>query len=186
MQCEYTHQLEQVKARAEALQAQLELMKGGGGAGQTAASEEGPSVATPEAREDVEDPLISPWQQVSRSVIKSASSSDLLATSHETPAVSRQPLTTPTPPSSQSRERLSITDMVSECLHNPSSMVNIRSHLKADNFTPKIQRKFHYKATPTGLPAVSSETSPLVRERVRAGEPLSLSPHSGRTAPRDK
>ena len=187
---EYTHQLEWEKARAAALEAELKLMKGErGGAGKTAAVVTDPSVTTAqttaEVKEDMEDPLMtSPRQQASRNVIKSASSSDLLATGHGTPsAVARQPVTTPTP---QPRERLSITDLVSECLRNPSSMANIRSHLKADNLTPKIQRKFHHKATPTHLPAVSNETSPLARERMRAGEPHPPPPPSGRATPRCK
>lgn len=63
-----------------------------------------------------------------------------------------------------SRERITITEMVAESLKNPSSIAVIRQELKADSLTPKIQRKFPMKSSPTTLPAVSNTlptTSPL-------------------------
>lgn len=124
-------------------------------------------------------------QIVSGSIIKSASSSDLLETQS---SAGRQPPTLPTQPLSQHSERMSITDMVSECMRNPSSMANIRNHLKADNLTPKIQKKFRYKPTPPSLPAVGNETSPLARDSARVGDfgsPKSSS-RTCRAMPNDK
>lgn len=126
-------------------------------------------------------------QNLSGSIFKSASSSDLLATHNQLSSVGRQP-TLPTQPMSQHSERMSITDMVSECMHNPSSMANIRIHLKADNLTPKIQKKFRYKPTPPSLPAVGKETSPLAHDAARVGDfgSSKLSSHSCRAMPNDK
>ena len=65
-----------------------------------------------------------------------------------------------------SRERITITEMVAESLKNPSSIAVIRKELKADSFTPKIQRKFPMKSSPTTLPTVGNtlpNTSPLAR-----------------------
>ena len=84
-------------------------------------------------------------------IVKSASSSDLSAAKH-------------------SSNRVSITEMVSECLRNPSSMSSIRSNLKADNLTPRIQRKFRYKTMSATLPTVGSVPSPLTHEGARAPE----------------
>ena len=126
-------------------------------------------------------------QIVSGSITKSASSSDLLATHNQLSSASRQPPTLPTQPLSQHSERMSITDMVSECMRNPSSMANIRNHLKADNLTPKIQKKFRYKPPPS-LPAVGNETSPLARDAARVGDFGSpkTSSQSCRVMPNDK
>lgn len=135
------------------------------------------------------EPRSSPQKQiVVGSIVKSASSSDLLATQNLLSSVSKHPPTLPTHPSPQHSERMSITDMVSECMHNPSSMANIRNHLKADNLTPKIQKKFRYKQTPTSLPAVGNESSPLARDGARVGEfgSLKSSPHTYRALPNDK
>lgn len=123
-------------------------------------------------------------QVVSGSIVKSASSSNLLETQNQLSSAG----TLPTQPLSQHSERMSITDMVSECMRNPSSMANIRNHLKADNLTPKIQKKFRYKPTPPTLPAVGNETSPLARDAARVGDfgsPKSSS-CSFRAMPNDK
>ena len=69
-------------------------------------------------------------------------------------------------------EKMSITDMVAESLKNPSCIATIRRELKADALTPKIQRKFHMKTTPTSLPSMndsssSLEASPLAKENVK-------------------
>ena len=101
---------------------------------------------------------------------KSASCDDLVHPKrHSSPsALTRHP--PPPHTCSKNEERSTITQMVAECLHNPASIANIRSELKADGLTPKINRKFHPKATPTSLPAMSVETSPLARDSRRAGE----------------
>ena len=191
LESEYNQQLEQEKARVAVLEAQVEQMKSGKGTTKPAAMMKGKLVAKLSRKEDSEEPLCSPRQQLIASgpIIKSASSSDLLTTGNRTSSVTRQPANTSTQLSSLYCERLSITDMVSECLRNPSSMANIRCELKADNLTPKIQRKFHYKPTPTSLPAMGNETSPLTRDGVRVGESGSLrSPRncSVRGVPSDK
>ena len=104
---------------------------------------------------------------------KSLSSSDLAERECEA-AGSRQP----TQPAAHRSQRPSITEMVAECVLNPGSMAHIRRQLKADNLTPRIQRKFHCKTTPTNLPALSTETSPLARDshRAKGVEPQRLAP----------
>ena len=51
-------------------------------------------------------------------------------------------------------DKLTITDLVAERIKHPGTMAAIRKELKADGLTPKIQRKFHIKSTPTTLPAM--------------------------------
>lgn len=73
-------------------------------------------------------------------------------------------------------EKLSITDMVTESLKNPGCIAAIRRELKADALTPKIQRKFQVKTTPTSLPSMndsssSLEGSPLAKENVKMATP---------------
>ena len=58
-------------------------------------------------------------------------------------------------------EKLSITEMVAESLRNPGCIATIRRELKADALTPKIQRKFHVKTTPTSLPSMNDSSSSL-------------------------
>ena len=150
-------QLEQEKARVAVLEAQVQQLR----SGKTVKSD----VSSMGSEEDNEDPLNSAAQKpvVSGPILRSASSSNLLG-SHARSTASQAATT----PASHHTERHSITDMVSECLHNPSSMANIRSNLKADNLTPKIQRKFYHKATPPGLPSMQAVASPLARDGVRA------------------
>ena len=125
-------------------------------------------------------------------IVKSASSSDLLATGSPSPPSTKLPISTHSTTSSSSQhsgERLSITDMVSECLRNPSSMASIRSNLKADNLTPRIQRKFRYKTTSATLPAMGSVPSPLTQDGARAPPEtgsLGAAPASFRAPPKDK
>ena len=127
-------------------------------------------------------------------IVKSASSSDLLATGSPSPPSTKLPISTHSTSSSSSSsqhsgERLSITDMVSECLRNPSSMASIRSNLKADNLTPRIQRKFRYKTTSATLPAMGSVPSPLTQDGARAPTEtgsLGAAPASFRAPPKDK
>lgn len=110
---------------------------------------------------DDEEVLALPKQEavLSGTISKSASSSDLIV---------KQCVTAPS--SQHNGDRLTITDIVSECLQNPSSMANIRSNLKADNLTPRIQRKFRYKRTSASLPSMNNVTSPLAHDGVRAKE----------------
>ena len=73
-------------------------------------------------------------------------------------------------------EKLSITDLVAESLKNPGCIATIRRELKADALTPKIQRKFHMKTTPTSLPSMndsssSLEASPLTKENMKVVTP---------------
>ena len=77
------------------------------------------------------------------------------------------------------QEKLSITELVAESLKNPSSVAAIRKELKSDAFTPKIQRKFPSKLTPTTLPSMApNETSPLAKESLKASPKRSRSPHN--------
>lgn len=74
-------------------------------------------------------------------------------------------------------EKLSITDMVSECLRNPSSIASIRNNLKEDQLTPRIQRKFRYKTNSAKLPPVPGGVpSPLAQEGAKATRRGSLTP----------
>ena len=58
-------------------------------------------------------------------------------------------------------ERRSITELVTESLLNPGSMAAIRQELKADNLTPKIQRKLKNQTNQTTtLPSLSNGSSP--------------------------
>ena len=59
-------------------------------------------------------------------------------------------------------ERRSITDLVAESLLNPGNMAAIRQELKADNLTPKIQRKLNNQTNhqATTLPSLSNGSSP--------------------------
>ena len=110
-------------------------------------------------------------------IIKSASSSNLSTVGND-PTSSSRHLPTLTQPGS---ERVSITDMVAECMHNPSSMVSIRSNLKADKLTPRIQRKFRHKTNSAALPAVRTvPPSPLTQNGSQASETT-----AGRTLPKD-
>ena len=176
---EHAQQLEQARATITALQTLVteQMQSEKRAATETTVTMNGKFSATEgeeerATREDSEEPLSSPRQNVGIVGLfnKSASYSDLSAPGSRASPVARQPLTTPTKPSSQRGERASITDMVAECMRNPASMTNIRSELKADNLTPKIQRKFHCKAPRMSLPAMNNETSPLARDSVRAGE----------------
>ena len=107
-------------------------------------------------------------------IIKSASSSNLSTVGNDPTSPSRH---LPTLTS----ERVSITDMVTECMHNPSSMVSIRSNLKADKLTPRIQRKFRYKTNSAALPAVRTvPPSPLTQNGSQASETT-----AGRPLPKD-
>eukprot|EP00731_Ephydatia_muelleri_P019355 Em0012g180a len=77
-------------------------------------------------------------------------------------------------------EKLSITDLVAESLKNPGCIATIRRELKADALTPKIQRKFHVKTTPTSLPSMndsssSLEASPLTKENMKVVTPRTRS-----------
>ena len=66
-------------------------------------------------------------------------------------------------PSTEKRgcsEKRSITELVAESLLNPSSMSAIRQELKADNLTPKIQRKIKNHTNQTTLPSLSNGPSP--------------------------
>lgn len=73
-------------------------------------------------------------------------------------------------------EKISITTLVEETLHNPDSIAAIRKQLKSEGLTPKIQRKFPMKpSTLTTLPSMSpkdaaptKETSPLTKESNKA------------------
>lgn len=159
-------QVEWERSRVAALEAELEQMK----SGNTAKSE----VRSMGIEEDSENPLNSVEKQVmSGDIIRSASSSNLLASPTQSTVSQAVPMATHS--TSHHGERRSITDMVSECLSNPSSMASIRSNLKADNLTPKIQRKFYHKTTPTSLPSMQAVTSPLARDGVRAGDSTSSS-----------
>ncbi len=60
-------------------------------------------------------------------------------------------------------ERRSITELVADSLQNPISMAAIRQELKADNLTPKIQRKLKKKISQTTLPSLNNSTSPTHR-----------------------
>ena len=167
---------------------------GGGGGGEGRNILGSPGVSSQHKRREEEeeggrrergpDTWGSPCQQLmsSESRNKSASWNDLTQTSGRSPA--------PTPGPRQAlpqAERSSITEMVAECLRNPSSMASIRNELKADGFTPKIERKFKPKATPTSLPAMAGETSPLARDGRRARDKGSQrSPRSSKTTPNGK
>ncbi|CAI8002071.1 Ankyrin-2 [Geodia barretti] len=113
-------------------------------------------------------------------IVKSASSSDIFASSSRpSPFISL-----PHSSSHNSSERCSITDMVTECMRNPSSMASIRSNLKADNLTPRIQRKFRYKTTSATLPAVGSVPSPLTKDGARAATDTGYLPTTSRAPPK--
>ena len=89
--------------------------------------------------------------------------------------------TTATSSQRPSRERITITEMVAESLMNPTSMAVIRKELKADSLTPKIQRKFHKKSSPSSLPVVKQHnTSPLARGST--GESPKVSPRRSSVA----
>ena len=91
--------------------------------------------------------------------------------------------TTATSSQRPSRERITITEMVAESLMNPTSMAVIRKELKADSLTPKIQRKFHKKSSPSSLPVVNNalhNTSPLARRST--GESPKASPRRSSVA----
>ena len=108
-------------------------------------------------------------------IVKSASSSDIFASSSRPSPFISLP---------HSSERCSITDMVTECMRNPSSMASIRSNLKADNLTPRIQRKFRYKTTSATLPAVGSVPSPLTQDGARAATDTGYLPTTSRAPPK--
>ena len=115
------------------------------------------------------------------SIVKSASSSDLFTSSTHPSPTPRLPTS-----SHHTSERLSITDMVTEVLQNPSSMASIRSNLKADNLTPRIQRKFRYKMPSAALSAVGSVPSPLAQDGARAPETGPLGAPPTRASLKDK
>lgn len=59
--------------------------------------------------------------------------------------------------------KLTITQLVEECMQKPGSMASIRQQLKADGLTPKIQKKFHHTlpSMPEGVAVLSPRpTSP--------------------------
>ena len=56
-------------------------------------------------------------------------------------------------PSKPNEDKLTITQLVENNLHNPGTMALIRKELKADGLTPKIERKFHKQE----LPAVKKD-----------------------------
>ncbi len=82
-------------------------------------------------------------------------------------------------------ERLTITELVTDSLNKPGSMLAIRRELKADALTPKILKKFPPKAKPTSLPAVQgsvvNETSPLARTAQKSTS--RVSPRGSKTPP---
>lgn len=166
-------ELELEKAKVTILESQLEQLKG----------EKSGKIVKGKVdigrEEDTEDPLSPPQKQVlSGPITRSASYSNLSAP-HARSAAGQAVNTSSHSSSSQHGERRStITDMVSECLKNPSSMASIRSNLKADNLTPKIKKKFYSKTTSANLPSMQGVTSPLARGAVRAPDSLSSSPQS--------
>ena len=136
-------ELEQERAKVASLEAQVNS-----GSGETTAQS-----TDFNGRESDEEHLFrAPNQEAIKlgsPIVKSVSSSDIFASSSRpSPSTS---LPHSSSPSHNSSERRSITDMVTECMRNPSFMASIRSNLKADNLTPRIQRKFRYKTTPASL-----------------------------------
>lgn len=57
--------------------------------------------------------------------------------------------------------KLTITQLVEECMQKPGSMASIRQQLKADGLTPKIQKKFHHAlpSMPEGVAVLSPRAS---------------------------
>ena len=113
-------------------------------------------------------------------IVKSASSSDIFASSSRPSPFTSLPHSS----SHNSSETRSITDMVTECMRNPSSMASIRSNLKADNLTPRIQRKFRYKTASASLPVVGSVPSPLIQDGARAATDTGYLPTTARAPPK--
>ena len=156
-------ELEQERARAAQLEAKLNQL----------AMESGQNVEIPVKEHSKVSPH-SVRQELNNSgspIVKSASSSDLPSASDRPSSSTRHSTTTTTTAHHTTSERLSITDMVAECMCNPSSMASICSNLKADNLTPRIQRKFRYKPTSAALPVIPS---PLTHNGAQATEKNSL------------
>lgn len=57
--------------------------------------------------------------------------------------------------------KLTITQLVEECMQKPGSMASIRQQLKADGLTPKIHKKFHHPlpSMPEGVAVLSPRAS---------------------------
>ena len=156
-------ELEQERARAAQLEAQLKQL----------AMESGQNVEIPVKEHSKVSPH-SVRQELINSggpIVKSASSSDLPSATDRPSSSTRHSTTTTTTAHHTTSEGLSITDMVAECMCNPSSMASICSNLKADNLTPRIQRKLRYKPTSAALPAIPL---PLTHNGAQATEKNSL------------
>ena len=155
-------ELEQERARAAQLEAQLKQL----------AMESGQNFEIPVKEHSKVSPR-SVRQELNSEgpIVKSAFSSDIPSATDRPSSSTRHSTTTTTTAHHTTSERLSITDMVAECMHNPLSMAIIRSNLKADNLTPRIQRKFRYKPTSAALPAIPS---PLTHNGAQATEKNSL------------
>ena len=145
-----------------------------------------PSTPTAIAKKSKKKDL-SPAAALKESRERSASSGDLTAMDGDR-AVKRggdrklsmvtETQATPTTEKRGCSEKRSITDLVAESLLNPSSMSAIRQELKADNLTPKIQRKIKNHTNQTTLPSLSNgpnpssanqtERSPQTRENKRS------------------
>lgn len=108
---------------------------------------------------------------------RSASSNDLVALQGQYKNAKKSnkklsPETTPNTPQKRqsidssnekrgSIEKRSITELVAESLKNPASIASIRQELKADNLTPRIQRKLKNPTNhQTTLPSLSNDSSP--------------------------
>ncbi len=122
--------------------------------------------------------VFSPTRSVSPDLLqRSASTNDVREGERARGQGVNRSLDSPTHPP---HDRLTITELVADNLKKPGSMTVIRRELKADGLTPKIMKKFPPKTTPTALPAVPTETSPLAKTSRRSSKPsLSRSPASG-------
>ena len=136
---------------------------------------------TPSQIRKASTPTLSPLNPATR--VRSASLADLTATEQGKEDGGQEAANRSLDTSHQQRAGggASITELVAESLHNPSTMSAIRKELKADALTPKIQRKFSNKSTPTSLPSIggTTETSPLAKEYTKASPRISRTSKNG-------